>query len=366
MQLASLITLTLVVSVLWAGEAPPPVIPPAAEPGDPKVEPVEPVEPPVPVMTPVVLSVNARGGGTWSPNDKDPSKLFGGVDLAYEGAEVACDRLAYWQTVLKGAKRSFLDHARIDSGPDGRDPDHVIFDSRKATLPKLGFRGLMTPVSVEVVRQPVEPLSQPAKPVPALAPAPASTAQPSGSVPVVAGGPAPVRATGVVPFRVLLHQLGDFSGELQTASGWAPYAGWSDEAELVLVGDVVESGVAQPRFRSLVLTGRPTQAGQPRQRARLQRLKPPVADPAATKKPPIIDPADPAAVTKQPAVVTDHAAIKLLKPEAIDWAIESMTITVTFTSDGRMDRVTGGIDTVIIGTPGLDTQVEAPDAGKPR
>ena len=138
---------------------------------------------------------------------------------------------------------------------------------------------------------------------------------------------------------MLLHKLGDFTGELQTAEGWAPYVGWADEAELVLVGDVVDSGVAKPRFRSLVLTGRAAQAGQPRQRARLQRLKQPISDAAATK---------------------------VLKAEAIDWAIESMTITVTFTPEGRLERVAGGIDTVITGTPGLDTPVEAPDTGKPR
>ncbi len=302
------------------------------------IEPVEPGEPPVPVVTPIVLRVNARGGGAWSPNDKDPSKLFGGVDLTYEGAEVACDRLAYWQTALKGAKRSFLDHARIDSGPDGRDPDHVIFDSRKATLPQLGFRGLMTPVSVEVVRQPVEPLP-PAKPISAATPTPAHAPKPPSADPVVAGSPAPVLATGLVPFRVLLHRLGDFSGELQTAEGWAPYVGWADEAELVLVGDVVETGVAKPRFRSLVLTGHAAQDGQPRKRARLQRLKQPIADAAATK---------------------------VLKAEAIDWAIESLTITVTFTPEGRLERVAGGLDTLIIGTPGLDTPVEVPEAGKPR
>jgi len=269
---------------------------------------------------------------------KDPSKLFGGVDLAYEGAEVACDHLAYWQSALKGAKRSFLDHARIDSGPDGRDPDHVIFDSRKATLPQLGFRGLMTPVSVEVVRQPVEALP-PATPVPVPVVPPTPIAKPSSAVPGIAGGPVPTSSTGLAPFRVLLHQLGDFTGELQTAQGWAPYVGWADEAELVLVGDVVDSGVAKPRFRSLVLTGRAAQGTQPRKRARLQRLKQPIADAAATK---------------------------VLKAEAIDWAIESLTITVTFTTEGRLERVAGGIDTVIIGTPGLDAPVEAPDTGKPR
>jgi hypothetical protein len=331
MQLASMIALASLAGVLQAGEAVPTVIPPVA-PAPTAVEPADPGDTPVPVVTPVVLSVNARGGGSWSPNDKDPSRLFGGVDLAYEGAEVACDRLAYWQSPLSGAKRSFLDHARIDSGPDGRDPDHVIFDSRKATLPQFGFRGLMTPVSVEVVRQPSEPLpAQKPVPVPAPTPAPA-VASPA------TGAPAAPHPTALAPFHVQLHQLGDFSGELQTASGWAPYVGWADEADLVLVGDVVESGIAQPRFRSLVLTGRAARDGQPRKRAKLQRLKQPVAD---------------------------AAAIKALKADAIDWAIESLTITVTFTADGRLDRVTGGIDTLIIGTPGLDTPVEAPEAGKP-
>lgn len=332
MQRASLFLSLFAAGLLRAGEAPPAVDP-------------APVDPPVPVVKPVVLSVNARGGGAWSPNDKDPSRLFGGVDLTYEGAEVACDRLAYWQSALVGAKRSFLDHARIDSGPDGRDPDHVVFDSRKATLPQLGFRGLMTPVSVEVVRQPVEPLPPaPAKPeptppsTPSPAPTPTPTpppaAAPATTTPVPA--PAPV-VTGLVPFRVLLHQLGDFSGELQTASGWAPYVGWADEAELALVGDVIESGVAKPRFRSLVLTGRAAKDGQPRKRARLQRLKQPIAD---------------------------GAAAKALKADAIDWSIESLTITVSFTPDGRLERVTGGIDTLIIGTPGLDTPVDAPAPAK--
>jgi hypothetical protein len=211
----------------------------------------------------------------------------------------------------------------------------------------------MTPVSVEVVRQPSEPLPAqkpapspaanqppPSPPLPPSSPpsSPVSPPPPAGAPPVAKGAPAPPRATALAPFHVQLHQLGDFSGELQTASGWAPYVGWADEADLVLVGDVVETGIAQPRFRSLVLTGRAAKDGQPRKRAKLQRLKQPVAD---------------------------AAAIKVLKAEAIDWAIESLTITVTFTADGRVDRVMGGLDTQIIGTPGLDTPVEVPEAGKP-
>ena len=273
---------------------------------------------------PALVTVSAGKGATISFSDQEPSKLLGGVKIGYELAEVLCDHVHYWQSPLAGSKRSVLDHALFETGPDAYDPEHVIFDTRRSHLPGLSFRGLMTPARVEAVRQPLEPEPDNLKDfeTPRLG---FWRALPPNLWP-------PRQAV----FRVQLHALGDFSGDLFTASGWAPYAGWADETEMIIVADITPIGLANARFRTIVLDGRAERDGQPKKGAKLQRLKQSVPD-----------------------------AKQVLKSELIDWWIQSSLLTIEFTPAGRLLRIETGHDTDGSGTPSLDTPIEPGKAAKP-
>jgi hypothetical protein len=203
------LAMLLVIGMASAGDAPVPQVPaPPVVPAESTTAEAAAADAAGPVQ-PALITISAGQGGVMSFNEKEPTKLGGGVKLGYEQVEVLCDHLDYWQSKLPGAKRALLDHARFAPGPDAVDPEHVVFDTRRSRLPQVAFRGLMTPREVEVIRQALDPA-------------------------------APTRAY----FRVLLHQLGGFSGDLQTSDGWAPHGGWAEEAELMVVGDVVPGGVA--------------------------------------------------------------------------------------------------------------------------
>ncbi len=192
---------------------------PTPTPGDPHAGPAagEPAR-----IQPGLMTVNAGEGGTYSISDAVPSKLRGGVEIGYENARIFCDHVDYWQSPLVGVRRSALDRAFFLNGEHAREPEHVIFDTRKCELPTIAFRGLMTPTDVEVRRQPFD------------------EEQPK-----------------LAHFLVKMHHLGDFAGEMQTSNGWAPYAGWAEEAEILMATDVVEAGLIKPRFEYVVLHGRP-------------------------------------------------------------------------------------------------------------
>jgi hypothetical protein len=271
----------------------------AAEGADAGTPPAADTTPPAPQgehLHPALMTLNAGKGGTISLGDSEPSKLLGGVEIGYEKIRIRCDHVDYWQSLLPGTKRAVLDRAYFINGPDAAEPEHVVFDSRKTELPTVGFRGLMTPVKVEVLRQPLDELQ------PKLA-----------------------------RFRVLLHQLGDFAGELQSANGWAPYAGWADEAEMELVADVVEAGLIKPRFTTIVFIGRAAAAGETRRGARFERLEQPI--PPGT-------------------------AAKMLHTQAMNWWVESSRITVAFDATGRAKQIDTDHDTHGEGTPSLDMPVQ--------
>ncbi len=247
-------------------------------------------------LQPALATINAGRGGSYSLSDKDPSILEGGVEVLYEKIRLVCDHLNYWQAPLAGAAHAQLSKALFASGPEAADPAHVIFDSRATQLPMVGFRGLMTPVGVEVARLPGD-----------------------------------LATPKLVAYRIQFHDLEDFAGMLQTTAGWKPHAGWADEAEAELVADIVPAGLINQRFASLVLHGRPAKDGEAKRRARLERLREPI--------PP-------------------NAKLPSLHAKAMDWWVESKTITILFDELGKAKQVIYDQDFHGEGTPSLDMPVD--------
>jgi hypothetical protein len=315
----------------------PPVVTPVGEVKDPK--PPKPPKPETLRMQPALISVAAKQGGMMSFNDQEPSKLLGGVRLGYEEAFVLCDHVHFWQSKLVGLKRPTLDHALIASGMDAEDPEHVVFDTRASKLPQLAFRGLMRPRDVEIIRQPLtvqdqalleeRRLRDKAKP-PVSAKGNGEVVKPpaAGDGKGDAAGP---EQSVLVRFRVLLHHLGDFSGDLHTTNGWAPHFGWADETEVLVIGDLLPDGIGNPRFAAIDLLGRPAGNGLDKKPARLGRRH---------------------------VALNDQAAKKELGAEAYDWWAESSRITVEFDDQGRVLRIKTGADYRGEGTPSIETPVQ--------
>jgi len=247
-------------------------------------------------LVPAMTTVNAGRGGSFSLADKDPSTLLGGVEILYEKVRTLCDHVSYWQSPLPGTAHAQLSRVLFVAGAEAADPLHVIFDTRATQLPMIGFRGLMSPTGVEVVRQPLDP------------------AHPT-----------------LVSFMVKMHDMEDFAGDIQTSTGWKPHAGWADEMEAVVVATIVPAGLIKQRFTSLVLHGRSATEDRPRRRARLERLKDPI--------PP-------------------KAALASLHAKSMDWWVESKTITIFFDDVGKAREVVYDQDFHGEGTPSLDSPVD--------
>lgn len=351
---------------LSAGEASQPSDTPPKPATDPagEVKPAEPT-PAALRLQPALISVSAKQGGMMSFNEQEPSKLLGGVRLGYEEVVVTCDHVDYWQSKLLGVKRAVLDHALITSGPDAEEPEHVVFDSRASKLPQISFRGLMRPREVEIIRQPLtaedqarlekrrlreleerktrDKTSAETRPDAsgkvdkgAAKPTPKSDASGGGND-GKADAP-PVEPAVLVRFRVLLHQFGEFAGDLKTTDGWSPHFGWADEAEVTVVCDVLPEGIANPRFSAIDLKGRPAGQGVDKRPARLGRKHVPLVGAAVQKE---------------------------FDADAYDWWAESSHITVEFDDQGRVLRIKTGADYRGEGTPSLDTPVQTPEAATP-
>ncbi len=363
LMLTALVLSTLM--PLSAGEAsqpsdtvPKPTVAPAGE-----VTPTSDVKPtdPTPALRlqPALISVAAKQGGMVSFNDQEPSKLLGGVRLGYEEVFVLCDHVHYWQSKLPGIKRAVLDHALISNGPDAEEPAHVVFDSRASKLPQISFRGVMRPREVEIIRQPLSKEDQArlaeriardkaraAKPAATdAAGKPATTdsttkPQDASGKPAATGTADPVAQEPpiLVRFRVLLHQFGEFTGDLKTTDGWSPHFGWAEEAEVTVVGDVLPDGIGNPRFSAIDLFGRPAGGGQDKRPARLGRKHIPLVGAAVQKE---------------------------FDAQAYDWWAESSRITIEFDDQGRVLRIKTGADYRGEGTPSLDTPVQTLDTAPP-
>jgi hypothetical protein len=327
------LVLAVVLSPLVAADAEsvPVVTPVAGGETTPTAETTPPVQ-----LVPAHIVLEAKKGGVATLNPQAPTKMLGGVRVAYNGAFLLCDHLDLWQSKLTGLKRATLDHALIASGPDGEDPEHVIFDTRASTDPLISFRGIMRPREVEIIRQPLSEadLAEIARRQQA------ASAQPSDKAPAdkaPSDQPAPVLKPIVVRFRVLLHALNDFSGHLHVKDGWALHVGYADEAEMQVSADLLPDGsnLANLRFSAIDLLGRPAAAGQNKKPARLERKGVPVKDPAAVKQ---------------------------VGSEASDWWIESSRITIVFDDLGRIQEVETSTDSNIGGTPSLDTPIQKKNA----
>lgn len=340
--LASLIAMIPLVAgeASQPGDTPPVVVP--TPPTGPAGE-VKPVDPtPALRLQPALISVSAKQGGQVSFNDQEPSKLLGGVRLGYEEIFVLCDHVHYWQSKLPGLKRAVLDHALIASGPEAEEPGHVVFDSRATKLPQISFRGVMRPREIEIIRQPLAALDQKrleerqARDKARAVTKPA-TRDATGQPQEPAKDPALADPPVLVRFRVLLHDFGEFAGDLKTTDGWSPHFGWAEEAEVTVVGDVLPDGIGNPRFSAIDLLGRPAGAGQDKRPARLGRRHIPLAG----------------------------AVQKEFDAKAYDWWAESSRITIEFDDQGRVLRIKTGADYRGEGTPSLETPVQTPEAAPP-
>jgi hypothetical protein len=280
------------------------------------------------------------------------------VTFGYEEILVTCDHVDYWQSKLLGVKRAVLDHALITSGPDAEDPEHVVFDSRATKLPQISFRGLMRPREIEIIRQPLAPPDQArleerrareleerkardkagAETTPTPKPDTSGDGKSGdkknndGKIGKVDAAPA--EPAVLVRFRVLLHQFGEFTGDLKTTDGWSPHFGWAEEAEVTVVCDILPDGIANPRFSSIDLKGRPAGEGVDKRPARLGRKHIPLVGTAVQKQ---------------------------FDAEAYDWWAESSHITIEFDDQGRVLRIKTGADYRGEGTPSLDTPVQTSD-----
>lgn len=342
---------------LAAGEA----SQPGGTPPRPATVPAGEAKPPDPTpplrLQPALISVAAKQGGMVSFNDQEPSKLLGGVRLGYEEIFVLCDHVHYWQSKLAGIKRPVLDHALVASGPDAEEPTHVVFDSRATKLAQISFRGVMRPREIEIIRQPLSKedqarLEERRAREKARAVEPGATDKadqgtaPKNQAPGGAGKPVVDDVTDpvtqeqpiLVRFRVLLHQFGEFAGDLKTTDGWSPHFGWAEEAEVVVVGDVLPDGIGSPRFSSIDLLGRPAGNGQDKRPARLGRKHIPLVGDAVQKE---------------------------FDAKAYDWWAESSRITIEFDDQGRVLRIKTGADYRGEGTPSLETPVQTPEAAPP-
>lgn len=197
------------------------------------------------------LSLEAGDGGAFSLRPDAPSQLRGGVRALYEGGRLACDSLVFTRSPYADSREPVLSEADIGSGPLGPNlagVPVVELDTRQATSPRIGFRGLLTPGQVHVSRLPA---SDPRRP-------------------------------GLVSFAVTLIPLGAFAGELRQNGVWRPYHGWAERGEATVVADLGRNGLENPRFAAIRLFGRPAQEGHARERAWLVGPRPTQMSPSAT------------------------------------------------------------------------------------
>ncbi len=185
----------------------------------------------VTISAPKGISVNIAS------DQPSTTSLAGGPKITYEKIVLAADAMDFSQSTFPGTTTSVLDHGRILSGPDGPKPDRVILDTRLTELPRMGFHGLLTPVSAHITRL-----------------------EPEAKAPLVAH------------YRILLTSLGDFSGDLRNGSEWLPHEGWADHGEIDAIGEITENGLSNLRPHSITLYGSDKQGDKPIRKAVVRRL----------------------------------------------------------------------------------------------
>lgn len=259
-------------------------------------------EEPLPSATAVPLATGVPfrlqyNGGQLALKPGELSHLDGGVEAWYEQVHLHCQALEWTQAPFPGVADPILDTLRLTAGPDSHAPDRVLLDTRASRLPLVGFRGMLAPARVDVVRRPHDPAD-------------------------------PGRAR----WKVTLTKPGYFAGDLLTKTGWVGHAGWAEEIELDVVADVGPEGLRAPRFAAIHFFGR--QAADPgdRVRCRLDRLAKPLAQPEDLADLPI---------------------------EAAQFGYQAMSLTIAFDAKGRYDYTVPGQMAMQYGIVPTDTPSRA-------
>ena len=242
---------------------------------------VDEVQPPTAV--PLAVGVPFRlqyNGGQLALKPGEVSHLDGGVQAWYEQVHLHSQTLEWTQSILAGANVEVLETLRLTAGPESHAPDRVLLDTRASQLPLVGFRGLLTPAKIDVIRLPSLATDQ-----------------------------------GVARWKVTLAHVGFFAGDLLTKTGWVPHAGWAEEIQIDVVANVGPAGIATPRFAAIHFFGHQAPQAKDRVRCRLDRLLAPLARPEDLATTPT---------------------------SAVAFGYQGLTLTVAFDAQGRYDYTIPG------------------------
>jgi hypothetical protein len=219
--------------------------------------------------------------------------LSGAVELRYEQVLLMCDTARWFFSRYPGTEINVLERCHVLSGPTGPKPNEVLFDSLASSLPKLGFRGRLTPQRIDAQRQAV----------------PADETTTPG-------------ALGLVAHRAVFTGLGDFSGDLRTKSRdgqgeWKGVSGWATTVELLLLSDVTPKGVVNTRLRRLDFHGHPGDESTPARVAEVHRYDHPIGGASGAE----LAKEKPAASTKvqKLGLIFDDAG-QVAKVETVGWS----------------------------------------------
>ena len=180
----------------------------------------------------------SKGPVTFNNDPGKPWTAESGFEALYQGIQVTGDHLSVLQTSIAGTQVSAPAEVKISAGPGGPTPNTVALDTRAATLPTIGFKGLLTPTEVQITRLPPDP------------------ARPKA-----------------VQWQVQLPETGAFAGQLRQETEWAPFQGWAQQSELTLEGAVVGGRVTDIRVIRIKLMSRAAVGDLPQRYAELNKLK---------------------------------------------------------------------------------------------
>lgn len=257
---------------------------------------VQPAATPVPLAFGVPFRLQYNGGQL-ALKPGEVSHLDGGVKAWYEQVHLHSQSLEWTQSVVTGATSAVLDTLRLAAGPDSYALDRVLLDTRATKLPLVGFRGLLTPARIDVVRQPPDP-----------------------AVP------------GQARWKATLAQPGFFAGDLLTKTGWVPHAGWADEIQFDVIGDLGPAGISAPRFAAIHFFGRQAAQAKDRVRCRLDRLTTPLAKPEDLATTPTT---------------------------AVAFGYQGLSLTILFDAQGRYESARSGQMSEQYGVPPIDLPLRA-------
>lgn len=182
---------------------------------------------------------------TWASNPEQPTTATGGVEARYEGIYLHCDHLSLQYAQLPGTTVNVPNEGVLQPGAAGPADNRVVLDTRNATAPTIGFRGIFTPAAVTMRR-------------------------------LIDASLPPLQ----VNYQVDLPDAGDFQGQLKTQDGWASFRGWAESIQLIIAADVIGGSLANMRVVKITLNGRPGSDARPQRNAEINRIKDGVPLPA--------------------------------------------------------------------------------------